>query len=345
MQRAHHVPKFLITICLFVAGISTIALRSLNGKEEGSSNDRIGQGRRKLTTSFSDTLAPRDICSSLMDLSGIIGSENDADSIKRVLPDEYALTTYVDYSSTGTQAMIVYSQEKRVAAVVFRGTEVFSLDDWTTNLNIDLVRTNVPVIPSDVELHEGYLDSIFATGLVDVFEKNLISLTNDPSMNVDHIYVTGHSMGGALAHIFGSYMAATYSDLKFRVITFGQPAVGNSSFKSWTENTLSNLSVFRFVNRQDAVPRILGLRYEHAGHLFQIQRRKSLLYYNQEGGGDYAGVPASWYLSTSLLQHTFWSYSRFFKRKASQAQFWPETFERVQTSDCKWWQFWCLLNR
>lgn len=90
-------------------------------------------------------------------------------------------------------------------------------------------------------------------------------------------------------------MAAKNDDSNFRVITYGQPNVGNSGFKQWTENGLTNLSVFRFVNREDVVPRILGFRYKSAGHLFHIQKRKSTLYFNQDGGGDYAGVPVSWY--------------------------------------------------
>lgn len=331
-----NVPRFYFLT--FVSAVMCVIVCRIIISHEETKPLRITKERKLATGTFSDTLAPKDTCADLMSLTDVLEDE-DGDSLGGVLSGNYTLATYFDDPTSGTQAMIVYSKDKRFAAAVFRSTELFSLDDWKTNLNIDLVPTGIPSIPSDVELHEGYFDAVFNHGLADLFESKLIELINDPALDLEYIYLTGHSMGGALAHILGSYLAGKNNDLNFRVITFGQPNVGNSGFENWTENILTNLSVFRFVNRNDVVPRILGFRYKNAGHVFHIQKRKSTLYYNQDGGNGYAGVPASWYLAGSLLQHTSWSYARFFERKAQIAKFWPQEFKAA--SACTWWQFWC----
>jgi hypothetical protein len=84
--------------------------------------------------------------------------------------------------------------------------------------------------------------------------------------------------------------------MKVRVVTFGEPKIGNQNFKTWSQysGSLDNLSVFRFVNRADAVPRIALPGYRTSGHLFQIWRSSSQLFYNQDQGGEYKTPPKSW---------------------------------------------------
>ena len=99
----------------------------------------------------------------------------------------------------------------------------------------------------------------------------------------------------------GLYLATNYEDQEVNVVNFGAPRFGNDEFKTWTENGLPNLSVWRFVNRADAVPRMFP-KFSHAGHLFQIWRRKSEMFYSQVGdGGIYRGVPNSWYGESSIF--------------------------------------------
>jgi predicted lipase len=102
----------------------------------------------------------------------------------------------------------------------------------------------------------------------------------------------------ANAHMTGTYLADRHPNLKTSVINFGSPRIGNSAFKSWTETTLKNLSVWRFVFRRDIVPRIIlrQLGYVHAGHLFMMYENNSKVYYHQVGNGwNYKGAPLSWY--------------------------------------------------
>ncbi len=80
--------------------------------------------------------------------------------------------------------------------------------------------------------------------------------------------------------------------MKVKVITIGQPRLGNNAFKKWTENKLQNLAVWRVVYERDIVPRIpdnYGLdRYANVGHLYQIKKRDGTkAYYHQDGDGSY----------------------------------------------------------
>ena len=101
----------------------------------------------------------------------------------------------------------------------------------------------------------------------------------------------------------GAYLATTHSNMDFHVINFGAPRVGNQQFKNWSENTLSNLSVWRFVNRSDFGPRFFPnwAGYYHAGHLFQVWRRSSEANYRQVGEGDYEGASDNWYCKYFMI--------------------------------------------
>ncbi len=81
------------------------------------------------------------------------------------------------------------------------------------------------------------------------------------------------------------------------MINFGAPRIGNVHFKDWTEGHLVNLSAWRFVYRADVIPRATpnSLGFIHAGHLFNIYRKSSEVFYRQIGGGEYRSAPRNWY--------------------------------------------------
>ena len=106
----------------------------------------------------------------------------------------------------------------------------------------------------------------------------------------------------------GSYLAGKYPSLKVSVIGFGSPVVGNAVFKTWVEETLTNLAVWRYVYKNDIVPRFhviyagliwaLGYEYCLTGHLINFDVNGSVQAYYRQGGDmikQYAGAPKSWY--------------------------------------------------
>jgi hypothetical protein len=81
-----------------------------------------------------------------------------------------------------------------------------------------------------------------------------------------------------------------------KLISFGQPRVGVSEFKTWAED-LTNFNQIRIVYRNDPVPRrpYRAVGYRHSGHIIQIEDEGVTAYYRQNGNDDtYDGVPTGW---------------------------------------------------
>jgi hypothetical protein len=81
------------------------------------------------------------------------------------------------------------------------------------------------------------------------------------------------------------------------MISFGQPSVGASGFKTWTEEELTNFNQIRFVYRNDPAPRLKSSVniYRHSGHNIQIEDEGVTAYYRHNGDDDtYDGVPIGW---------------------------------------------------
>ena len=118
----------------------------------------------------------------------------------------------------------------------------------------------------------------------------------------------------ANAQIMGSYLADKYPSIEVPVIGFGSPVVGNAVFKTWVEETLTNLAVWRYVYKNDIVARfqvihgVLAwvLRYEYclSGHLINFDKNGSVKAYYRQGGDtikQYEGAPRSWYCKFNIF--------------------------------------------
>jgi hypothetical protein len=86
------------------------------------------------------------------------------------------------------------------------------------------------------------------------------------------IYVTGHSLGGALATIVAFYLACDDSMPKpITCLSFAAPRVGDYGFREATESLekAKRLRVLRIVNANDSIPMFPMFNFYHAG--FQIR--------------------------------------------------------------------------
>lgn len=231
-----------------------------------------------------------------------------------------------------TTCMIVSFQEdgsSRVPVVIFRGSD--DRDDYEVDFNIPFDKSKFSNAPSDVKIHRGFQNALFDQNVVQDIEKKILNILGDNGHNV---IVTGHSLGAANAHITAAYLADRNPNLKVRMINFAAPRLGNAAFKAWTETKLLNLSAWRFVYRQDAVPRVVLriMGYVHAGHLWMLYKNSGKIYYRQVGdGSNYIGAPWNWYYSGAFWQHPHTVYLSFIKKKINSDEFWPNHFERRST--------------
>jgi feruloyl esterase len=68
------------------------------------------------------------------------------------------------------------------------------------------------------------------------------------------VYVTGHSLGAALAALAALDLTLQQQPLK-AVYTFGQPRIGNQAFAHYLNQTLA-APLFRVVHHRDPIPHL-----------------------------------------------------------------------------------------
>lgn len=82
------------------------------------------------------------------------------------------------------------------------------------------------------------------------------------------LWLTGHSLGGAMAVLFGSKLQSL--GVPARIATFGQPRVGDTAFARNLERSRS-VACFRVVHPLDPVPRLPpALGYAHAPERYEL---------------------------------------------------------------------------
>lgn len=159
---------------------------------------------------------------------------------------------FIDFPDTNTQAIIVGDEEKVIIA--FRGTE--NLEDWKTNLNLAKAAWKVGMF------HSGFYKSIYSVWPTATARLNSLRTNNQP------IWLTGHSLGGALATLACGLLDDELPEQAIAgVYTFGQPRVGDVIFAQTIDQRVKK-RFFRVVNNNDIVPRIPRIpriKYRHAG--------------------------------------------------------------------------------
>ncbi|MGC9940696.1 MAG: lipase family protein [Verrucomicrobiota bacterium] len=169
----------------------------------------------------------------------------------------YARATIKD-CRTNAQALVTLNEDGDLI-IAFKGSTTprdFLQDaklimrplDWTGNFSF-------------AEAHAGFLEDFMAIADATANEVKS-SLT---AHNPERIYVTGHSLGGALA-ILGALEFQRQKLPVTGVYTFGQPRVGNACFRALYDSELRTVT-YRVVNQNDIVPRIPGWLqgYRHCG--------------------------------------------------------------------------------
>lgn len=164
---------------------------------------------------------------------------------------------YLDNKGRDTQAYLF--RTSRFVVLAFRGSQ--EPKDWRTNFTTQLrdlrIRKNGVTSMSSYRgrVHAGFFLAwaiIEQSVLAQIAQWRLEAAEGGGVL--PPLYITGHSLGGALATI----AAAALSDNGVEVAgvyTFGQPRVGDRAFVRQL-NAHVNGKVFRFVNNNDIVPHV-----------------------------------------------------------------------------------------
>ena len=131
--------------------------------------------------------------------------------------------------------------------VAFRGSEAI-VEDWLTN--IQFVTDPGPF--RSTKVHEGFQDALYPA-IMDL----TVKLGDYSDGNTPAIWVTGHSLGGALASLFAAMLLER--DLPLAgLYTYGAPRVGNRKFEASLNGITARASIgnWRIVNEGDMVPHL-----------------------------------------------------------------------------------------
>ena len=197
------------------------------------------------------------------DIAATLTEKSDSESIKKVLEKllsdkqqlsgdaEAELKSYLTISDfvllsvfnvDGTQAFLATSEKYQMNVLSFRGTEADIRD-----IKADLKATTIEV--DGCQIHSGFYQA-FGKIKADI-ETELEGLQD----NGYPLYVTGHSLGGALALCATKFLA---SDSLGACYTFGSPRVASSSFGDDIKTP-----IYRIVNAADLVPRVPPAYIQH----------------------------------------------------------------------------------
>lgn len=138
------------------------------------------------------------------------------------------------FTSRATDTQGFVTRDESHVVIAFRGTK--EPIDWLTDLTFGMVEAD------DGKVHEGFqkcIDRIWP-----ILRQRLEWARNQDQQ----IWVTGHSLGGALATLAAQRLAVEL-EAAIMSITFGQPRVGDSAFAT---NFLPEH--VRFINNNDIVP-------------------------------------------------------------------------------------------
>ncbi|KAI8463898.1 MAG: Alpha/Beta hydrolase protein [Monoraphidium minutum] len=173
--------------------------------------------------------------------------------------------------------------------MAFRGTDSASLANWAENMRAwrtDAVYPE-PGAPASMRIHSGFnvlwRQSSMAAAFMAAYDRLERLHPGGP------VYVLGHSMGAALAHLCALDLRANYGAQDLRVFTFGSPRVGNAAFADFFRGAVGES--WRFTHGRDIVPSvppgIMGFRHvAREVWLVDVEPARS------RDGGDPAPTPA-----------------------------------------------------
>lgn len=190
------------------------------------------------------------------------------------LGGEYEKYPYTPYEcNEQKQAYIYTSQENRTQILAIRGTDSFK--DMVTD--VKYVKTYNEEL--GMYVHRGFND--IATDIWNIVKEDIV---DDPEWK---LYITGHSLGGALAVLCGMFALKAGNASLNKVVTFGQPKLTNGKGCAVAQE-LTKDKVVRIANESDIITRIpykspityfnQGF-YRHFGihiHIYDKRKNKTL---------------------------------------------------------------------
>jgi hypothetical protein len=162
------------------------------------------------------------------------------------------------YTAGNTQAYVGTNAEHIVVA--FRGTESPATLDGLKDVLLNDAR-NLLIVPSGrlgtdfvaggvgVRMHQGFIN-----GLAEIWDQILERVSAELKASERPLWLTGHSLGGALALLAGWLFLRRFLNVH-QIYTFGAPMIGNKDAMAAFDRELKG-KIFRYINTEDPVPQL-----------------------------------------------------------------------------------------
>jgi hypothetical protein len=173
--------------------------------------------------------------------------------------------TFKFFAHQTTQCFVTHND--KFAVLSFRGTEIDNFmgafADWARNLDFKPATDS-----SGGRVHRGFAQNIAAVWdeIGEASLRNYLNQILAPGKRT--LWITGHSLGAALA-VLAAERAVREADFVVNgVYTFGCPCIGDGGFKEHYATQGLHDRTYRFVNDLDVVRRLPpGSDYQHVGQL------------------------------------------------------------------------------
>jgi len=207
---------------------------------------------------------------------------------KKFALDLYRLNHFDVVSSKNLDSKAIVGWKDDCIVISFRGTSsmVNVMSDvrvWRTPFPQDSALNR---ISSSSKVHSGFLAAYRAEGfnkrLLDSVKRLLDGCLENKTAKESKVkvFVTGHSLGGALAVLCSFEIASTLlcsQRVDLHCYVFGSPRVGNHSWASLYNQHVPN--TWQIINDDDTITRAgkFFLLYKHVGHRVLINKRGDML--------------------------------------------------------------------
>ncbi|KAJ7555056.1 hypothetical protein O6H91_05G020400 [Diphasiastrum complanatum] len=198
---------------------------------------------------------------------------------------EFEKICFIENERTDTQVAIWRDFRRHRLVVAFRGTEQTQWKDLKTDLMLvptgfDPERVAGVSFNTEAMVHSGFLSAY------DSVKSKILSIIRTSARDTDltdlptwKIYITGHSLGGALATLLALELSrsklAKQKHISITMYNFGSPRVGNKIFAESYNKVVKDS--WRVVNHRDiipTVPRMMG--YCHVAQPIYFSRGRLL---------------------------------------------------------------------
>lgn len=162
------------------------------------------------------------------------------DQISGQLENGYGLSQYKSFEDKDTDTHSFLSSNDKMLVLAFRG--IASTEDW-------LMDSKIVLVPSKIgHVHYGFNEALNSVW------NNLYDTITSQKGRDQTLWVTGHSLGGALATLAVDRLTDAGVEVD-GLYTYGQPRVGDAYFVKNFNGKMQE-DAFRFVNNADVVTQV-----------------------------------------------------------------------------------------